>query len=94
MKSELLKEGKRIRSAVRERTISYILAAFGLVAGLAWNEAIKSFIEYVFPIARNTLLAKFVYAAVLTLVLVFISIYLVNIFRKEEKEEENTENKL
>ncbi|PIR06003.1 hypothetical protein COY65_00255 [Candidatus Jorgensenbacteria bacterium CG_4_10_14_0_8_um_filter_39_13] len=61
------------------------MAAFGLVAGLAWNEAIKSLIEYIFPLSRNTLLLKFVYAILITLILVFISIYLVKLLKAEEK---------
>lgn len=75
---------KKVKELVRERTISYIVAAFGLVAGLAWNEAIKSFIEYLFPLAQNTLLAKFIYALALTVVLVFVSVYLARLFKKEE----------
>ena len=38
-------EDKRIRDLVRERTMGYIVGALGLVAGLAWNDAIKSLIE-------------------------------------------------
>jgi hypothetical protein len=34
-----------LRLKVREQTVNYILAAFGFVAGLAWNEAIKSLID-------------------------------------------------
>ena len=42
-----------LRKEIKEKTIGYILAAFGLVAGLAWNEAIKSFIDQFFG-ARET----------------------------------------
>ncbi|MEK9171243.1 MAG: DUF5654 family protein, partial [Patescibacteria group bacterium] len=38
---------------VREKTTGYILAAFGLVAGLAWNDAIKSTIDRFFPLNQG-----------------------------------------
>lgn len=78
------KEDKKIKEIVKEKITSYILAAFGLVAGLAWNEAIKSFIEYIFPSTGNTLIAKFSYAVLLTIALVIISVYLAKLFKKEE----------
>jgi len=59
---------KKVGKEVKESVVGYITAAFGLVAGLAWNEAIKSFIEFLFPLSKNTLLAKFVYAGILTLI--------------------------
>ncbi|MCX6759451.1 MAG: DUF5654 family protein [Candidatus Nealsonbacteria bacterium] len=83
---KIKKEAEEIKREAKQRIIGYIVAAFGLVAGLAWNEAIKSLIEYLFPLSRNTLLLKFVYAALITLVLVFISIYLVKLFKDYEKE--------
>lgn len=71
-------ESERLRREIRERTAGYIIAALGLVVGLAWNEAIKGLIEYLFPLAQDTLLAKFIYAAILTLVLVIFSMYVIN----------------
>jgi len=77
-----------MKDVIKDKTISYILAGFGLVAGLAWNDAIRSFIEYVFPLEKNSLVAKLIYAVILTFVLVFISVYLTEIFKKEEKKPE------
>ena len=68
-----------IRSNVKEKTLSYILAAFGLVAGLAWNEAVKALIEYFYPASQNNLTAKFLYAILVTLIVVIISTYLVRL---------------
>jgi len=65
--------------------LGYITAGFGLVAGLAWNEAIKSLIEYLFPLNRDTMTAKFVYAFLITIILVIISIYLARILNDEEE---------
>lgn len=79
------KKRNKIKNEVKKQTFGYLLAAFGLVAGLAWNEAIKALIESVFPKGQEGLLAKFGYAVLITLVLVILSIYLKNIF--EDKEE-------
>lgn len=78
------KEGKEFERAVREKTLSYIIAALGLVAGLAWNEAIKALIEYFFPMSANTILAKCVYAVIITSVVVFASLYNARLLKKKE----------
>lgn len=73
-----------IRHEVRERTLGYVIGAFGLVAGLAWNDAIKALIEYLFPLQETTLSAKIIYAVVITLVVVISSIYLNRLFKKDD----------
>jgi len=82
---KIKKESEEVKTEIKQRTIGYIIGAFGLVAGLAWNEAIKSLIEYIFPLSRDTLLLKFVYAILITLVLVLVSIYLVRLSNTESK---------
>lgn len=72
----------KLKEEIRNQTIGYITAAFGLVAGLAWNEAIKSLIEFLFPLASGGVLAKFVYAVVITVMLVFITFHLRKILKK------------
>lgn len=69
---------------VKTRTIGYVVGAFGLVAGLAWNEAIKSLINYLFPLDKNSLMAQFIYAIILTIVLVVVSILVMRFAKKEE----------
>ncbi len=73
-----------LRKVVRQRTIGYIVAAFSLVAGLAWNDAVKALIETLFPLKENTLPAKFIYAGLVTVVAVFFTIYLTRLFHEEE----------
>jgi len=82
---EFKAETRKFQKEVRTRTIGYIVAAFGLVVGLAWNEAIRAAIEYVFPLTSNSLLAKFSYAAIMTLMLVLITGYLL---RSTDKNDE------
>lgn len=73
-------ESGRLKNTLRSQTIGYISAALGIVAGLAWNEAIKALIEFLFPLGSNTLVAKFIYAFVITVFVVFLTGY----FLKQE----------
>jgi len=81
--------GLELEREVREKTLGYILTSFGLVAGLAWNEAIKAFIDRYFDSPGNGLKAKFIYALLMTVVVVAVSLYLSRIFKvkKPEKKE-------
>lgn len=72
-KNSPLKTAKEAGASIRQKIFGYIAAGFGLVAGLAWNDAIKSLIEYLIPSSGNTVIAKAVYALVLTL---FVGLFL------------------
>ncbi len=78
-------KGIELEREIREKTLGYILTSFGLVAGLAWNEAIKAFIERFFSDSSGGLLAKFLYAIVVTIVVVLISLYLTRLFKVDKK---------
>lgn len=80
-------EGERLNREFRQRTSGYIIAAFGLVAGLAWNDAIQSLISQLFPLANDSVLAKFIYAVIITIVVVIVSSYFVRLL--EDRNEEN-----
>jgi hypothetical protein len=62
------------------------LTALGLVAALAWNEAIQSLVKYFFP-QNEGLLIKFLYAVLLTGVLVLVSWRLNKLMKKFKKSE-------
>ena len=70
----------------REKTLGYVTAALGLIAGLAWNDAVKAFIEYVFPVKANSVAAKFLYALLMTGVLAIASSSLAKLFKNEKEE--------
>jgi len=56
--------------------------ALGLVAALAWNDAIQSFIKTIFPKeSLSSLLVKFIYAIIIT-VLAVIVIFLITKLEK------------
>jgi len=74
-------EQKRLSEIVIEKMMTLVLAGFGLVAALAWDDAIKSLFEQLFG-GRKSLTAKFLYAIVVTLIVVIISIKLSNLIKK------------
>ncbi|MEK7132884.1 MAG: DUF5654 family protein [Patescibacteria group bacterium] len=73
-----------LKNEMGGKVLAYIGGAFGLVAGLAWNDAIKELIQYAFPLATDTLMAKFIYAGLITIVVVVIITYLERIFKSGE----------
>lgn len=54
----------------KAKTFGYISAALGFVAGLAWNEAIAAAIDAAFPLSKDSVGIKFVYAIAVTLAVV------------------------
>jgi hypothetical protein len=68
-------------------TITLATAAFGLVAALAWNDAIQTLFATVFGEAAD-LTAKFIYALIITGVVVFATIRLGKLKERVEIEAE------
>ena len=62
------------------------VAGFGLVAALAWNEAIKDFIDH-FIKPGSGFISKIIYAAIVTFLAVIVT-YLLGKSTQEAKEEE------
>lgn len=60
------KEEHSLKREVRAQVVGYVVAALGVIAGLAWNDAVKSLIEHFFPLSQNTLWAKIIYATILS----------------------------
>lgn len=83
--TQIKRKGERLSQEVKKQTVGYIVAALGLVAGLAWNDAIKSIIDQYVEVGRNTVLAKFIYAAFITIVIVTVSMFLLRLINKENK---------
>jgi len=83
--SKIKEEQEKISKEVKERTVGYILAALGLVAGLAWNEAIKSLIDKFFPLSGGSVFIKFIYAILVTIFIVLVTVYLIKFIDKKDK---------
>jgi hypothetical protein len=75
---KIRKKTAHVRTKVRDVTATYIASGLGIVVGLSWNEAIKSAITYLYPDSSGgSILAKFVYAFILTVIVVFVTAYIV-----------------
>ena len=79
-------EQRSFRKELLEQLVTLSTAGFGLVAALAWNEAIKSFVEqYIQPYFPNTAIYyKFFYALLITIIAVVITYQLSQIRAKFE----------
>lgn len=82
--SKVRSEGEKIKKQIHERSVGYIVSAMGFVAGLAWNDAIKSTIEALVPLKENTVWAKLLYALIVTGVIAFVSAYLLRPPKEQE----------
>lgn len=78
-------ESSKISREVKEKTLGFIITAFGLVAGLAWNEAIQSLIKSFFTVDKDTIWVKFIYAIAMTLLVVLVTVYLARLFGKDDQ---------
>ncbi|MEX2052304.1 MAG: DUF5654 family protein [Candidatus Paceibacterota bacterium] len=61
---------------VKNQVTSYMAGAFGLVAGLAWNDAIKALIDLLFPLDKSSVWIKFAYAILITIIVVLVTKYI------------------
>lgn len=68
-------EERSFRRELLEQMLTLSTAAFGLVAALAWNEAIKSFVDqYIAPyFPDSAIYYKFFYALFITIVAVIVT---------------------
>ena len=82
--SKIKEEQIKVQREIKDKTLGYIMTALGLVAGLAWNDAIKSTIEYFSPVnSNNTILAKITYAFFVTVLIAVATFYLVKLTNKD-----------
>ena len=88
--NQLAEEKKDLRLELLEKVSTLATAGFGLVAALAWNDAIKAMFDSLFPTPGDNLAAKFSYALVITILIVIITIQLgraVNLAKKQLKKD-------
>ena len=70
-----------VGKTVIKTIITLVTTAFGLVAGLAWNDAIQKLIESVMG-AGDALTGLFIYAVVVTIIAVVVTILLARLAAK------------
>ncbi|HUV79858.1 MAG TPA: DUF5654 family protein [Candidatus Bathyarchaeia archaeon] len=73
-----------MEAEVVEKLAALITAAFGLIAALAWNDAIKAIFAAVFGPAQ-TIVAMLVYAVLVTIIAVYTTIKIAKIAETAKK---------
>ncbi len=94
MEPTINKASEKIRETKKQvfyHTATLINSAFALVAALAWNEAIKALLDRYVP-SGSALYSKFLYALILTIVIVLVSMKLTKVIN-EHKPEDEADNK-
>jgi hypothetical protein len=74
-----------VTAEVLDRFAELITVALGLVAALAWNTAIQNLFTMIFGEAGSALIGQFVYAVIITLVVIFATIAVSRAGRAGEK---------
>lgn len=74
-KQETLDEIKSLKLEVLDKMSDLATAGFGLVAAMAWNDAIKALFTAIFPVG-GTIIAQFIYAIIVTVIIVVVTIRL------------------
>ena len=71
-----------MKKEITEKISSLVIAAFGLVAALAWNGAIQSIFKEIFG-SPDGIWSMLTYAIVVTIIAVIITVWLAKIGKKE-----------
>ena len=77
---------KNLRSEFLKTMTGLATAGLGLVAALAWNDAIQNLINYLFPFGSG-LISKIFYAILVTFIAVWVT-YVLGKTTQEAKEKE------
>jgi len=75
-----------LKSEIWDKLAALITAAFGLVAALAWNGAIRAIFEKFFGTADN-ITAMLVYAIVVTIIAVLVTIWIARAVKRAKGEQ-------
>jgi len=83
--SQTIKEQEEaVHLSVIKKSYELLTAAFSFVAALAWNDAIQALFLRIFG-PSSTVLAKFLYAAIVTVIIVFMGMKLAKLNELLEK---------
>jgi uncharacterized membrane protein len=77
-----------LTAEVLDKFSTLITTALGLVAALAWNTAIQNLFNEVFGATGGQLAGQFFYAILITLVVIFATIYVGRAAERAKKAEE------
>jgi membrane protein YdbS with pleckstrin-like domain len=74
-----------MKAEMMDKLAALVTAAFGLVAALAWNGAIRAIFEAIFGTADN-ITAMLVYAVVVTIIAVLVTIWIARAVKRAKGE--------
>ena len=72
-----------MKKEVIEKLTLLIIGAFGLISALAWNTTIQTIFKEFFPTA-NGIIAMLIYAIVITIIAVYVTIYLGKLIQEKK----------
>jgi len=75
-----------MKGEVLDKIVALVTAAFGLVAALAWNGAIRAIFEAVFGSADNVV-AMLIYAVVVTIIAILVTIWIARAAKRAKGKE-------
>lgn len=81
---------KKLRQELVKQIVVLSTSGFGLVAALAWNEAIQSFVkEYIdqYISIGSGIASRFIYAVIITIIAVFVTYQLARLVREEDEKD-------
>jgi hypothetical protein len=74
-----------MKAEILDKIAALVTAAFGLVAALAWNGAIRAIFDAVFGSADN-ITAMLIYAVVITIIAVLVTIWIARAVKRAKGE--------
>jgi hypothetical protein len=74
---------------ILDKIAALVTAAFGLVAALAWNGAIRAIFERLFGTADN-ITAMVIYAVIVTVIAVLVTIWIARSLRRAKGEKDES----
>ena len=74
-----------MKAEILDKIAALITAAFGLVAALAWNGAIRAIFDAVFGSADN-ITAMLIYAVVVTIIAILVTIWIARAVKRAKGE--------
>ena len=72
-------DSKQLVDETKKQVAAFVMGGLAITIGLSWNEAVKSSIDDYFPLQKSGgVQAKFTYAVILTILMVLLTVFIVN----------------
>lgn len=81
----IVRRAKSLTAELTSQLLQLATSALGLVAALAWNDAVQAVFKEYFP-AAGGIVAKFVYAVLISLLIILVTINLTRLAKYAKNE--------